>query len=158
MQVSPEQFMEQGYLVLRDDLPPARLEQLRADFEALVGRQRRIWAQERGPDDPPGGDWETRPQPRLVSYDKLIDEATASTVEVWLQESTLGVSRQLLSVADRFTDEEAAALHRRFAILDNKLQAEDEHFAPGFQARPMRYFFNEMPADFTLEDFIGSWN
>ena len=50
----------------------------------------------------------------------------------------MGVGRQLLSVADRFTV--------------------DEHFAPGFQARPMRYFFNEMPADFTLEDFIGSWN
>ena len=60
--------------------------------------------------------------------------------------------------AERFTVDEAAALHRRFAILDDKLQAESEHFAPGFQARPMRYFFNEMPADFTLEDFVGSWN
>ena len=412
MQVSREQLMEQGYLVLREVIPPARLEQLRADFETLVERQKRIWAQERGPDDPPGGDWETRPQPRLVSYDKLIDEATASTVEVWLQESTLGVSRQLLSVpeaasvagmmlmcspvrdhgpaawhrdihpidmaplaglqqdllengpkylqwnialyddnvlwvvpgshrrlnteaenrslsdnprralpggipvelnagdavvyinymlhwgsnyspttrrtihgghsifpyypdisfteflspgaraaftqwdgksaalqdatevalraalngdagayfaalealqpgagedgkmvltiylckavlhiqvvkhrnatagadassdplegitedyrqraltshpisinwgpkfAERFTVDEAAALHRRFAILDDKLQAEHEHFAPGFQARPMRYFFNRMPANFTLDDFIGSW-
>ena len=100
MQVSREQLMEQGYLVLREVIPPARLEQLRADFETLVEKQKRIWAQERGPDDPPGGDWETRPQPRLVSYDKLIDEATASTVEVWLQESTLGVSRQLLSVPE----------------------------------------------------------
>ncbi len=158
MQVSPEQYMERGYLVLREVIPPDRLEQLRADFETMVGRQRKIWAQERGPDDPPGGVWETGPQPRLVSYDRLIDEATVSTVEVWLQESTLGVSSQLLSIADRFTDEEAAALHRRFAILDDKLQAENEHFAPGFQARPMRYFFNEMPADFTLRDFIGSWN
>ena len=411
MQVSREQFMEQGYLVLREVIPPDRLERLRAEFETLVGRQRKIWAQERGPDDPPGGVWETQPQPRLVSYDRLIDEATAGTVEVWLQESTLGVSRQLLSVpeaaavagmmlmcspardhgpaawhrdihpidmaplaglqkdlkengpkyvqwniplyddnvlwvvpgshlrlnteaenrslsadprravpggvpvklragdavvyinyllhwgsnysaatrrtihgghtifpyypdisftdylspgaradfrqwdgksaalqdlteialrealngnagayfnalealqpgvgedgkmvltiylckavlhlqvvkhenadtdadsdplegitedyrqrarsshsisinwgpqfAQRFTVDEAAALHRRFAILDGKLQAEDERFAPGFQARPMRYFFNEMPADFTLQDFIGSWN
>ena len=411
MQVSREQFMEQGYLVLREVIPPDRLEQVRADFETLVGRQRKIWARERGPDDPPGGVWETNPQPRLVSYNGLIDEATASTVEVWLQESTLGVSRQLLSVpeavsvagmmlmcspvrdhgpaawprdihpidmaplaglqkdlrengpkyvqwnialydddvlwvvpgshlrlnteaenrslsadprrtvpggvpvelnagdavvyinyllhwgsnyspktrrtihgghsifpyypdisfaeflspggrasfrhwdgrsaalqdlteialrealngnagayfnalealqpgvgengkmvltiylskavlhlqvvkhengdseadpdalagitedyrqrarsshsisinwgpqfAERFTVEEAAALHRRFAILDDKLQAEDEHFAPGFQARPMRYFFNEMPADFSLEDFVDSWN
>ena len=60
--------------------------------------------------------------------------------------------------AERFTVDEAAALHRRFAILDDKLQAESEHFAPGFQARPMRYFFNQMPVDFTLKDFIGSWN
>ena len=60
--------------------------------------------------------------------------------------------------AERFTVDEAAALHKRFAILDDKLQAESEHFAPGFQARPMRYFFNQMPADFTLEEFVGSWN
>ena len=100
MQVSREQFMEQGYLVLREVIPPDRLEQLRAEFETLVGRQRKIWAQERGPDDPPGGVWETQPQPRLVSYDRLIDKTTAGTVEVWLQESTLGVSRQLLSVPD----------------------------------------------------------
>ena len=100
MQVNRQQFLEQGYLVLREVIPPNRLQQLRADFEVLVGRQRKIWAQERGPDDPPGGDWETRPQPRLVSYSRLIDEATASTVEVWLQENTLGVSRQLLSVPE----------------------------------------------------------
>ena len=61
MQVSREQFMEPGYLALREVMPPARLEQLRADFETLVGRRRRIWAQERDPDDPPGGDLETRP-------------------------------------------------------------------------------------------------
>ena len=81
-------------------LPPERLEQLRADFETLVDRQRRIWAQERGPDDPPGGAWETRPQPRLSPYEPLIDEKTASTVEVWLQENTLGVSRQLMCVPE----------------------------------------------------------
>ena len=42
MQVSPEQFMEQGNLLLREAIPPAPLEQLRADFETLVGRQRKI--------------------------------------------------------------------------------------------------------------------
>ena len=60
--------------------------------------------------------------------------------------------------AARFTVDEAAALHRRFATLNDKLQAESEHFAPGFQAQPMRYFFNQMPADFTLADFIASWS
>ena len=43
--------------------------------------------------------------------------------------------------AERFTVDEAAALHRRFAILDDKLQAESEHFAPGFQARPIALLF-----------------
>ncbi len=100
MQVNRQQFMEQGYLIVREVIPPERLEQLRADFETLVDRQRRIWAQERGPDDPPGGAWETRPQPRLSPYEPLIDEKTASTVEVWLQENTLGVSRQLMCVPE----------------------------------------------------------
>ena len=97
MEIDRKQFMEQGYLVLREIIPPERLEQLRADFETLVDRQRRVWAQERGPDDPPGGAWDTLPQPRLSPYNLLIDEETASTVEVWLQENTLGVSRQLFS-------------------------------------------------------------
>ncbi|MCY3899926.1 MAG: hypothetical protein OXI52_08300 [Caldilineaceae bacterium] len=35
MQISREQFMEQGYLALREVIPPARLEQLQADFETL---------------------------------------------------------------------------------------------------------------------------
>ena len=61
MQFSREQFMEPGYLALREVIPPARLEKLRADFETQVGRRRRIWAQERGPDDPRGDDLETRP-------------------------------------------------------------------------------------------------
>ena len=100
MEIDRKQFMEQGYLVLREIIPPERLEQLRADFETLVDRQRRIWAQERGPDDPPGGAWETLPQPRLSPYNLLIDEETASTVEVWLQENTLGVSRQLFGVPE----------------------------------------------------------
>ncbi len=100
MQVNRQQFMEQGYLVVPEVIPPERLEQLRADFETLVDRQRRIWAQERGQDDPPGGAWETRAQPRLSPYEPLIDEKTASTVEVWLQENTLGVSRQLMCVPE----------------------------------------------------------
>ncbi len=100
MQVDRQQFLDQGYLVLRGVIPPAQLHQVRADFEALVERQKTIWAQERAPGDPPGGVWETQRQPRLVSYNTLIDAETASTVEIWLQENTLGVSRQLLSVPE----------------------------------------------------------
>ena len=100
MEIDRRKFLEQGYLVLREVIAREQLEQLRRDFEVLVGKQRRIWAQERGPDDPPGGVWETQPQPRLGSYHQLIDEGTASTVEVWLQESTLGVSRQLFSAPE----------------------------------------------------------
>ena len=57
-----------------------------------------------------------------------------------------------------FALEETATLLNRFTALDRKLQADEEHFSPGYQSGPMRYFFNEMPADFTLADFIASWS
>uniref|UniRef100_UPI000B7D49FD phytanoyl-CoA dioxygenase family protein n=1 Tax=Candidatus Entotheonella palauensis TaxID=93172 RepID=UPI000B7D49FD len=93
-------FLENGYLVLREVIPPAQLDELRTSFETLVKRQKVIWSRERKAEDPPGGVWETHAQPRLVSFDALIDEVTARAVEVWLHENTLGVSRQLLSVPE----------------------------------------------------------
>lgn len=59
--------------------------------------------------------------------------------------------------ADRFTKEESDPLWQRFATLNATLQAETEHFVPGFQSGPMRYFFEQMPADFGVEAFIASW-
>ena len=96
MQVDVDEFMENGYVILRDVIPTHRLDEMRASYEALVDKQRVVWARERGPDDPPGGVWETHQQPRLSHVEDLIDESTASTAEVWLLESTLGVSRRLM--------------------------------------------------------------
>ena len=59
MQFNRDQFMEEGYLVLREVIPPAELEDLRDGYERMVDRQREIWASERNPNDPPGGVWET---------------------------------------------------------------------------------------------------
>ena len=61
----------------------------------LVERQKEIWRRERKADDPPGGHWETAPQPRLW-FDTLADEKTIDTVEFCLHQNTMGVSRQLL--------------------------------------------------------------
>ena len=99
MRVDREQFLRNGYLIIRECIPPEQLESLRSSFEVLVDRQRTIWARERGPDDPPGGAWETRPQLRLY-YDEVVDAATANTVEFLLHENTQGVSRQLLDAPD----------------------------------------------------------
>ena len=96
MIVDQQQFLDNGYLIIRQCIPPDRLDELRGSFEALVDRQREIWARERGPGDPPGGVWETGAQPR-VSFDEVVDADTANTVEFCLHENTLGVSRQLLS-------------------------------------------------------------
>jgi hypothetical protein len=59
--------------------------------------------------------------------------------------------------ADRFTPQEAETVWKRFKPLDAKLQRDEEHFFPGFQSGPMRYCFNETPADFGVEEFIASW-
>ena len=60
--------------------------------------------------------------------------------------------------ADRFSLEEARILWERFKIIEAKLQADEEHFYPGFQSGPMRYFFNQMPTDFNVADLVASWN
>jgi len=59
--------------------------------------------------------------------------------------------------ADRFTAAEAHLLWDRFSPLEALLQADEEHFVPGFQAAPMKHYFNEMPADYGTADFIACW-
>lgn len=54
----------------------------------------------------------------------------------------------------RFTAQELDDLRERFAALDRKIQSEKEVYVPGFQSGPMHYYFNEMPEDFGVEDFI----
>ena len=102
MQVNRERFLEQGYLILRNVVPSNELKGLRKSYEILVERQRAIWARDRLPDDPPGGVWESSPQPRLIlnsgreNGSPLIDRETANAVEFWLHENTQGVSSQLM--------------------------------------------------------------
>ena len=103
MIVDRERFLRDGYLIVPGCIPPDQLESLRGSFETLVDRQRKIWVRARREGDPPGGAWETAPQPRLF-YDEVVDAATADTVEFLLHENTRGVSRQLLQA------EEAAVL------------------------------------------------
>lgn len=104
MKVDRSQFLEEGYVVLRNVIPAGELEALRASYEILVERQKVIWAQERKPEDPPGGAWETSRQPRLLLHQNpladLIDEDAASAVEIWLHENTQGASSELLGVSD----------------------------------------------------------
>ena len=95
MQVNPQQLLDDGYIILREVIPPGQLDELRDCFETLVERQKVIWAKERKSDDPPGGYWETAAQPRMF-FDGVADETTAKAVEFCLHENTLGVSRQLM--------------------------------------------------------------
>ena len=100
MELDRKRFLSEGYLILREVVPPERLDSLRAESELMVERQKAIWARERGPDDPPGGAWETGAQPRLnlSAYPELVDAETSGFVEFWLQDNTLGVSSELLAM------------------------------------------------------------
>ena len=104
MKIDRNQFLEEGYVVLRNVIPADELDALRASYEILVERQKVIWAQERKPDDPPRGVWETSRQPRLLLHRSpladSIDKDTASAVEIWLHENTQGASSELLGVSD----------------------------------------------------------
>lgn len=99
IQVDLQKFMQDGYLVLSQVVPPERLEELRATCEVLVERQKAIWARDRKPGDPPGGAWETSAQPRL-RLEQVVDESTAEAIGFCLHENTLEVSRQLLKGED----------------------------------------------------------
>ena len=96
MKVNPEQLRDDGYIILREVIPPEQLDNVRASFEVLVERQKEIWAQEGN-----RSVWESGAQPRLVHFENLIDEETANTVETWMHANTLGVGSQLLSVPEQ---------------------------------------------------------
>ena len=96
MKVNPQQLRDDGYIILREVIPPEQLDDVRASFEVLVERQKEIWAQEGNPSV-----WETGAQPRLGHFENLIDEDTANAVETWMHENTLDVGSQLLSVPEQ---------------------------------------------------------
>ncbi len=104
MKVNRTQFMEEGYLVVREVIPPEELDALRESYELMVSRQRELWSRERAPNDPPGGVWETSAQPRLLlgrpPLAEHVDEKTASAIEIWAHENTQGISSELLGAED----------------------------------------------------------
>ena len=104
MKLNRDEFLETGYLIVKEAVPRDKLAHVRQAYETLVNRQRENWKTERAEGDPPGGVWETAPQPRLqLSTRPLvnqIDRETAPAVDVWLEENIHGVSTELLNVAD----------------------------------------------------------
>ena len=96
MKIDPEQFLNDGFVILKNVIPPDRLDELRASFEVLVDRQQAIWADD--PEDPRSHAYKVK-QPRLA-FQTVVDAATANTVEFCLHDHTLGVSRQALRGAE----------------------------------------------------------
>ena len=104
MKLNRDEFLEIGYLIVKEAVPRDKLERVRQAYETLVDRQRENWKADRAENDLPEGVWETAPQPRLqLSRQPLvnqIDQETAPAIEVWLEENIHGVSTELLNVAD----------------------------------------------------------
>ena len=104
MKIDRDRFLEEGYLIVREAIPPDQLEAVRRAYETLVDYQREIWARERGADDPPGGEWEIARQPRLnlnrAGIIDRIDERSIMAIEAWLFEKIQEVSSVLLDVPD----------------------------------------------------------
>ena len=99
------------------------------------------------------------PYERMVSVimlsklsDKLyrLKHTNANPASLW------GNGRDITYLGNHFTSEQAAELWRRFQPLDEKLKLPEETHQPGFQ-RVSEYNPNDMPTDFSVEDFITSW-
>ena len=85
-------------------------------------------------------------------FDKLPQETRDSTVRSHPITLQWG-----LPLVDRFSFEEARSLWDRFKPVDDRIQSGVEAAAPGYENRPSRYHFNEMPTDFSVQDFTTSW-
>ena len=102
MEIDRAKFLEEGYLVLRNVIPPDLLGPVRRAYEKMLDRQRGIWSRDRAPDAPPGGVWETAPQPRVILHQMgdQVDAETALAIEIWNHENLQGVSSHLLGEED----------------------------------------------------------
>ncbi len=74
---------------------------------------------------------------------------------------TLAILKGIAARLHRRKQDEAASLFyndRDDTYLDGRLRLPGVRQQPSFQGGPSPYEPNDMPADFTVEDFIASWN
>ena len=79
-----------------------------------------------------------------------LKHTTANPASLW------GNGRDIIYLGNHFTPEQASELWQRFQPLDEKLKRPEETYQPGFQRRS-DYNPNDMPTDFSVEDFMNSW-
>ena len=113
MKVDRKQLMEDGFIILRNVIPPEDLERVRTAVEHMVESRREISRQQRLPGRD-HGDWSASGQPRL-RFDADCDAESAAAIEFLLGDTTLGVARQLI-------DAEEVALHYMACICSSDSQ------------------------------------
>ena len=93
-----QQFFEEGYLIIREAVPPERLAELRLSAELMVDRSKALSAAARG-GGPPGGEWYRKVQPR-VEIDEAVEPETAGLVDFLLGPTVRGVSQELMGAPE----------------------------------------------------------
>ena len=84
IEVDVREFMAEGYLILRQVIPPEMLQPLRQSAERVLYRR---W---------PQGISAAAFQPMIHGLERYIDEDSANLVEFCLHENVLGTTRQLM--------------------------------------------------------------
>ena len=97
--VDSKKLLDAGYLIVPECVPPDRLESMRAHCEQMVERHKTWWAEQRTPDQPPGGEWEVGTQPRVM-FNRVIDRQAHESVEFLFHENTYGISKQIMQTED----------------------------------------------------------
>ena len=64
----------------------------------------------------------------------------------------------LEEIAQQFSVNESDTLWSRFVPMENRLKSDEDQYIPGFQTGPTKYFFNDMPANYNLGNFMVAWN
>ena len=95
MSIDHQRFKEQGFLVIRNLIEPAKLESLRANIDHMVDRRRDLALQRRLPTDPVCGTWAASGQPRL-QLDIDCDADSIGAIEFLASDHCLEVCRQLI--------------------------------------------------------------
>ena len=98
MHVNLQHFRRDGYLILKNIVPPERLGDLRLAVELMVDGEKRRSAAQRQDGQSRGGTWYQNAQPRL-GHDSISAE-TADLIDFCLGETTYGVSHQLMQAPD----------------------------------------------------------
>ena len=81
--IDPGEFVENGYTIVRNIIPPDQLDALRAGFEMQFEKQRLIETARRKPDDRPANWWENSRQRRVLP-EKTVDEQSAHVIDFLL--------------------------------------------------------------------------
>ena len=97
--VDMPRFLQEGYVIVRQCVPVDQLESMREHCELMLERHKQWWVDNRAPGDPPGGEWESGIQPRVL-FDRVVDPENYQAVEFVFHENTLGVSRQIMQCED----------------------------------------------------------